>query len=103
MNERKITLKQVGWKIKGIATINYWGGGQGKIEMDSSTIIGNLTKDKLIACINDGQFGCESIDSAEVDIYALYTRGYYELHKTIHISNKQLNKNNVKIGTYNGV
>ena len=82
---KTVTLKHVGYKIEGNAQIELWGGGYGGITMDSNTIKGNVTKTKILGCINDGQFGCVSIEEAKVDIYDLYENGYTEYNRTITI------------------
>ena len=84
---KAVNLEQIGYKIEGTAYLNLWGGDQGSIDMDSKTIIGSITKEKLLGCINDGQFGCESIDSVELDILDLYENGYTEFNRGIDYSN----------------
>lgn len=83
---KTITLEQIGWHIAGEATINPWGGGQGPIEMDSSFIpLGTLTKDRIHMAINDGRFGCESIEGAWVAIYEVYQHRSgktFKIHRT---------------------
>ena len=75
--QREITLKQVGYVVKGEAELNLWGGGTGSIPMEPVTI-DELTTENVIRSINDNGFGCESYASAEVDIYILYERGVEE-------------------------
>ena len=43
------------------------------------------TKDNILRCINDGGFGCESVEEADIDIYAVYDNGYKVYDRTIHI------------------
>jgi hypothetical protein len=75
---KQITLQQTGYVIKGLATLNLWGGGQGEIEMNAVTIpCDKLTHKNILRCINDGQFGCESIECAIVQIYDDYNNGAY--------------------------
>jgi len=65
---------------KGTAQITLWGGDQGTITMDSFRISEGYTDADLKACLNDGGFGCESIDGAVIDIYAVYSN--YESQTT---------------------
>ena len=75
--QREITLKQIGYRVKGEAELNLWGGGPGSIVM-RPTDIDELTTENVIRSINDNGFGCESFAGAEVDIYVLYERGVEE-------------------------
>lgn len=87
MKPRKVTLKQIGYTIRGASLINLWGSGQGEMSMDSSFIsLDIFSKTALLKCINDGQFGCESLESAEVDIYDTFDNGYKEFNRTIQVS-----------------
>jgi len=55
--------------MRGTATISLWGGGTGSIEMDTVEFQADeLTKAVIYANLNDGQFGCEDINSANVTI-----------------------------------
>jgi len=84
---KTITLKQVGWRVKGVSTVKPWGGGKGTIVMDDTFIpLGKLTKGNLHRCINDGRFGVEAILSAECDIYREFEKGFTEYERTILIS-----------------
>jgi hypothetical protein len=73
--------KLVGFKITGTAIINVWGGEKGEIEMNSSfyevtpvkNVIPKLTDIQIKEAINDGGFGCESIESALINIDKVYT------------------------------
>jgi len=83
---RKVILKQVGYLIEGEAMVNLWGGGSGTIPMDRSRIpLGKMCKDNLLRCVNDGQFGCESFQWADVMIYDLFEDGYKKYNRTIHV------------------
>jgi hypothetical protein len=74
------TITQTHREISGIALLNLWGGGQGTIEMDAVRIpFGELSLKNFLSAINDGGFGCESIDSAEHD-------------RTINVSGETLEK-----------
>jgi hypothetical protein len=82
---KSVQLKQIGWLIKGTAIINYWGGGQGVVTMQPQKIIGSiLTKEYLLGAVNDGGFGCISIESAEIDVYELYENNYTVLRSVIN-------------------
>ena len=84
MVAQQITLNHVGYSIEGEAVLNLWGGGQGTIEMKKVRINKDeLTVENILSAINDGQFGCESIDFATVDIYALYGE-YGEVKRFFH-------------------
>lgn len=84
MVAQQITLNHVGYSIEGEAVLNLWGGGQGTIEMNTIRINKDaLTVENILSAINDGQFGCESIDFATVDIYALYGE-YGEVKRFLH-------------------
>lgn len=76
---KDVTLKHIGYRCKGIATINLWGGGQGKVEMQSWDI-DEFNDKNVIGGVNDGQFGCESIESAIVCVDNLYENDYTDLH-----------------------
>lgn len=87
--KREVTLKlkQIGYLVGGLANINLWGGGQGEIEMHPKTIFLNeLSKDNLLRCVNDGGFGCESIEDVTMDIFDLFENNYSEFNRTIIIS-----------------
>jgi len=76
MIKQKIELELIGFEINGVATLNLWGGGQGDIKMDPVFIPKEeFSKTTLLQSINDGGFGCESIESAIVSIYAVYSNG----------------------------
>lgn len=82
MKAKTVTLKQVGWRCKGEVLMNHWGGGQGHYVMDSWDILLKDCENEeqrealIIAGINDGRFGCESIEEAEVHLYELYENDY---------------------------
>lgn len=84
MVAQQITLNHVGYSIEGEAVLNLWGGGQGTIKMNTIRINKDeLTVENILSAINDGEFGCESIDFATVDIYALYGE-YGEVKRFLH-------------------
>jgi len=89
MKKKTVTLKQVGYRCSGTAIINCWGGGQGEITMDKWDTT-NKSRKSIVKGVNDGQFGCESIESAIVYIDTLYENGYTEHIDTIDFSAKQL-------------
>jgi len=70
---KELNIKQIGISVEGEALINLWGGGQGTISMDRTFLpLDKATKTNILRCVNDGGFGCESIESAEIDIYDVY-------------------------------
>ncbi len=84
MVTQQITLNHVGYSIEGEAVLNLWGGGQGTIKMNTIRINKDeLTVENILSAINDSGFGCESIDFATVDIYALYGE-YGEVKRFLH-------------------
>ena len=58
--------------VEGIVNISLWGEGSGRITMTSS-IIKEPTREEALRKVNDGGYGCENINSAEVLVYAVYT------------------------------
>ncbi len=78
MEAKTVTLKQVGWRCKGFVLMNCWDGTQGNYRMDSWDIpIEDCENEEqkealIISGINDGRFGCESIEEARVHIYEIY-------------------------------
>lgn len=87
--KREITLKQVGYRITGTATLNLWGGGQGSIDIKPS-ILAELTTEGVIKSINDNGFGCESFAGANVDISVLYEGGVGEYMTTVEFTEEDL-------------
>ena len=73
--KKEITLKHIGYHCQGIAMLNFWGGGQAPYHMDKWR---TQTKDRktIAEGVNDGRFGCESIESADVLVYDLYEDNY---------------------------
>jgi len=83
---RKVTLKQVGYLVEGIAIINMWGGGRGFVDMDKRKLpLGKMCKSNLLSCINDGRFGCESFEGADIMVSDLYENGYSEFNRTFYV------------------
>lgn len=85
-----VTLKQIGYRFSGTAVLNSWGGGQGTIDMQAWVVKGKFDRKKMIAGINDSQFGCESIESAEVFVEKLFENGYTEHDTMIEVENQEL-------------
>ena len=80
------TITQIGIEIQGWATITMWGGGQGEIGMDKTFIPNNeISKAAILRAVNDGQFGCQSIDSALIEIYDVYNLSFKEYNRTLFI------------------
>jgi len=81
------TITQTGYLITGVARISLWGNSEGEVEMDKTFIpYSELTKRKLLNAINDGQFGCESIILAEVEVFIVYNNGSKEYDRTIQVT-----------------
>ena len=74
-----IELKLNYIEISGQALLNLWGGGQGVIEMKTIKLKPEkATKNNILRCVNDNGFGCESIQSASIDITSVYGNGHCE-------------------------
>lgn len=86
---RTITLRQIGYTIKGEATLNLWGGGEGVIPM-KPVVIPELDTGRVLGAINDNGFGCESFDGAKVDIYRTYERGVEIYLKSVEFTREDL-------------
>jgi hypothetical protein len=87
-------IRQIGIVVGGEALINCWGGGQGIIEMDKKFIPnGQITHNRILNAINDGQFGCESIECATVDLYIKYDNCSLEYDRTIQVELQQIPMN----------
>ena len=89
MAEKDITLKHVGYQCKGTALINLWGGGQSRVNMDSWSPK-KIDRQNIAKGVNDGQFGCESIESAEVDVYDIYGRDIEQFKMRLNFSQEEL-------------
>lgn len=84
-NMKTRTIKQIGFLIQGKSVINLWGGGSCEIEMSSTFLPYNkATPKNILRCVNDGGFGCESIQEAEIDIYIKYDNCSIEYERTIY-------------------
>uniref|UniRef100_A0A6M3L7R5 Uncharacterized protein n=1 Tax=viral metagenome TaxID=1070528 RepID=A0A6M3L7R5_9ZZZZ len=68
---KTLTLKKVGYVVKGMADLKPWGGGNACIEMTPFKI--KRISDKILMDnINDAGFGVENINGAICDIYEDY-------------------------------
>ncbi len=80
------TIKQIGIVVKGEAVIVLWGGGKGTVKMDRTFIPnGKITHTNIMRCVNDGGFGCESIESASIEIQIKYDNGSTEFERDIEL------------------
>lgn len=85
--KRKLELTQIGFTIRGTVKVNFWGGGSGYLGMDSTDIpYEKFTKTTMLATVNDGGFGVESIVEANVEIYALYDDSYRVYLRSIKVT-----------------
>ena len=83
---RTKTIKQTGFSIQGKALLNLWGGGSGEIVMNPTFLPFDKTTPKnILRCVNDGSFGCQSIESADIIIYIKYDNGNIEYDRTIYV------------------
>jgi len=81
------TINQIGIVIGGESVISLWGGGEGTIKMDETFIPNDkISKQNILRCVNDGGFGCESIDSSDIDIYIKFDNGCREYDRTIYVN-----------------
>ena len=80
----KVTLKKVGYQIKGVSDLTPWGGGNGCIDMKPFNTK-TMRKAEVLANINDAGFGVESINGAICDVYILFENGYKEYLKTMKV------------------
>lgn len=85
---RTVTLKQIGWTIRGQAFVTTWYGRQGIADMKPTFVpLGKLTRDKVHCSINDGGFGAQSIDRADVEVYRTYENHYHEFGRVLEVEN----------------
>ena len=87
--QKELTIKHTGFLIAGTSLINLWGGGQGEVFMDETTI-DEPTTENIIKAVNDGKFGCESIEGADVYIYATYERGVKVFYDHLTFNREEL-------------
>jgi hypothetical protein len=82
------TITQTGIRISGIAFITLWDNNTASIEMNKTFIPnGKITKTNILSAVNDGRFGCQSIDSAEINISITYDNGSIEYDRTLFVDN----------------
>lgn len=85
---KTVTLKQTGITIGGIAYVTCWDGQEGSIGMNQKFIpLGEITKENILGCVNDGRFGVQSIDRVEIEIFDTYENGYKEFNRIIETEN----------------
>ena len=90
---KAVTLKQIGIQVQGEVMLNLWGGGQGSMTMESYFLpLDKATKTNILRCVNDGGFGCESIESACIDIYDVYENGHKQYNREIYTDCKHHTK-----------
>lgn len=78
------TIKQTGIEISGITYLYTWLGEYGWINMEPYYLPNEkITPKNILRCVNDNGFGCESIESAEIDIEIVYDNGCKEFDRTI--------------------
>ncbi len=84
---KTIKIKQVGYRIHGIAILTDWYGQRGYIEMTSYDLK-KLTEKEIREGLNDAGFGCQSIDGADLIINELYEENVEKFleNRTINIS-----------------
>lgn len=69
---RKIEVEFDYFYAIGQVDVTSWDGFVGSLTMESYELPDPFTEEDIIAGINDGGFGVETIDRATVDIYARY-------------------------------
>ncbi len=80
---KTITLKKVGYVVKGVADLTAWGGGNGCIPMKPFTVK-DIRQKTLLANINDNGFGVKSINGGICNIYEDF-EGTLRFYKTIEV------------------
>ena len=78
-----LTLKKVGYVIKGISDLTSWGGGNACIEMNPFKV-SNIREKTLLKNLNDNGFGVQSINGAICDIYEDF-EGTLRYYKTMEV------------------
>ena len=86
---RTLTLNQIGYLVTGTTTLNLWGGGTGDISMKPIELK-ELNTVEVLKAINDNGFGCESYDSAYVDIYRLYENNVTRHYVSVDFNSEDL-------------
>lgn len=85
---KQLSLDRRGYEIRGRALLNLWGGGQGEIEMNPVFIPDHkISHTNIKRSINDNGFGCESVESATIEIYDVYgpPPHYKQYNRTIEL------------------
>lgn len=87
--KKTLTITQIGFVISGSATIYMWGGGKGVIEMEKYYLpYDKCTPKNILRCVNDNGFGCETIESAEIDISIKFNNGNVLYDRSITADHK---------------
>ena len=74
--KKTMTVELIGYEVTGWAQVSLWGGGTGEITMDKTFLPEkHFSKDNVLRCVNDGGFGVESIDFADVIVEEVYENG----------------------------
>lgn len=71
------TVTVTGYRMTGTAGITYWGGGTGTVDMDQVNFDHLPDRNEMAPEVNDGGFGCQSIDSAIVVLEELHSNDGY--------------------------
>ena len=87
---RVAKLHQIGWYFEGEAVITLWGGDEGVVNMTPWELLGQFNEKEMIKGINDGQFGCESIDGAIIQVHRLYPTRYKVYEEDFEYDAEQL-------------
>lgn len=97
--KNKITLDLTGYKMTGTSVLNLWGGGRGEIRMDIVKFpLGKRpTKAMMAKNVNDGRFGCKSLESAEAFLFAVYGYRYEEEIGFYEFTKKEIGMNKTGI------
>ena len=75
---KTMTSTLIGYDVEGEATLSMWGGGEGTINMKKTRLpVEHFSKDNAIRCVNDHGFGCESIESARIEVTERFSNGGY--------------------------
>ena len=80
---KTITLKKIGYIVKGISDLTDWYGQNGCIEMKPFKTKG-ISKRTLLKNLNDGGFGVQSINGAICDVYEDF-EGTLRYIKTVEV------------------
>jgi hypothetical protein len=81
--QKTLTLGLSGYRIKGVADVTMWGGGNACIEMKPIKIR-TLDRDDLMKHVNDNGFGVQSINGAILDLFEDY-EGTLQYMETIQV------------------